>query len=431
MENGLSPKEQVELMLKRAKTLDQHKKEQERIELVPEVLVQEEEVLLPSLYEPVGSLSLVEDVEETKESVLARFSIDPTNYQSIKLNKESANRVKKSLGRMTTGAAATVPIICRGSDCSYNERCLDGDSLVLMHNLKKKKIKDIVIGDKLYSANKDFRLEYKLVKDVSVSKAKVKYKIKTKSGLEILATSNHPFACFKNEEVTWKTLSDGLNIGNSLLVIDDLREGAVHTDSIGDFLVDDIISIEFDSVSEVYDITVEDNHTFIAQDILNHNCPFYKENAAPEGEPCLVEVTIAEYWTKKYMEDLDINPDSISELHTLSRLVEIAILENRLTMYMSIHNPDLTMDVITAVDDNGNEIYNKASSIAFEQRERLDKSKLKILESLAATREKRFKLQINAGAAANQSSHMVNIKESLASLTQQLHNMKDAKVVNR
>ena len=430
MENGLSPKEQVELMLQRARSLEQSKKQLEEEE-IPEVLTIEEEVNLPALYEPVTSLSLVENTEETKNSIIARFSIDPTDYSSVKLNKESATRVKKSLGRMTTGASASVPIICRGSDCSYSERCLDGDSLVLMANLKRKKIKELKVGDKVYSGNKEYRLEPKTIKDISVTLAKAKYKITTKSGLTIIATANHPFAVFKDEEVVWKTLSEGLNIDSSLLVIDDFRDGAIHTDSIGDFLIDDITSVEFHSVSEVYDITVSDNHTFIAQDILTHNCPFYQENAAPVGEPCLVEVTIAEYWTNKYMEDLDINPNSISELHTLSRLVEISILENRLTMYMSIHNPDLTMDVITAVDDNGNEIYNKASSIAFEQRERLDKSKLKILESLSATREKKMKLQINAGAAVNQSSHLLNIKDSLAALTQQLHTMKDAKVVNK
>ena len=140
MENGLSPKEQVELMLQKARSLEQNKKQ---VEEIPEVLVKEEEVQLPSLYEPVSSLSLIESTADTRESVIARFSLDPTDYSSVKLNKESITRVKKSLGRMTTGASASVPIICRGSDCSYSERCLDGDTLILMSNLKKKKIKNI------------------------------------------------------------------------------------------------------------------------------------------------------------------------------------------------------------------------------------------------------------------------------------------------
>ena len=430
MDSGLSPKEQVELMLKRARTIEQMK--EEIVEDIPEILIKEEEPpQLPSLYEPVTSLSLVEDVEETKDSIIARFSIDPDDYSSVRLNKESQTRVKKALGRMTTGASASVPIICRGSDCSYSERCLDGDSLVLMSNLKKKKIRELVIGDRVYSANKEYRLESQTVKDISVNKAKVKYKITTKSGLEIKATANHPFATFKDEEVLWKTLSDGLIVGDTLLVIEDFREGAVHTDSIGDFLVDTITTIEYDSIGDVYDITVSNNHNFIAQDILSHNCPFYQENAAPVGNPCLVEVTIAEYWTKKYMEDLNIDPNSITEVHTVSRLVEISILENRLTQYMSIHQPDLTMDVVTAVGDDGDPIYNKASSIAFEQRERLDRSKLKILESLAATREKKMKIQISAQNTTNATSSLASVKNSLEALAEDLKRMNGIKTVNQ
>ena len=90
MDSGLSPKEQVELMLKRARTIEQMK--EEVVEDIPEVLVKEEEPpQLPSLYEPVTSLSLVEDVEETKDSIIARFSIDPDDYSNVKLNKVYIN----------------------------------------------------------------------------------------------------------------------------------------------------------------------------------------------------------------------------------------------------------------------------------------------------------------------------------------------------
>ena len=40
-----------------------------------------------------------------------------------------------------------------------------------------------------------------------------------------------------------------------------------------------------------------------------------------------------------------------------------------------------------------------------------------------------MKLQINAGAAVSQSAHLLNIKDNIAALTQQLQGMKDAKVV--
>jgi hypothetical protein len=416
----MNPKEQVQAMLERAKQLTEEKKKQEELEkekILLQTVSEPEEVQLPSLYEPIASLSLVEDATETREGIIARFSIDPDNYKNLKLNADSAKRIKKAVGKMTTGAAASVPISCRGDTCSYKERCLDGDTLVLVDGFKTKKIKDIVIGDKVYSANKEFSLERKPVLGISKSHARAIYTITTESGLVINATANHPFAfIFDTDQVEWLTLEDGLSEGHKILVVDTLDEGSYFTDSVGDCFVDTIQSVKFNKIDTVYDITVSENANFIANSILVHNCPFYKEDVAPVGEPCLVEVTIAEYWTKKYMEDLNINPNSITEVLTVSRLVEIAILENRLTMYMAIHDQDLTMDFVTSVDPEGNEIHNKASSIAFEQRERLDKSRLKILESLAATRDKQMKLQLGLQSKAAESANLVNIRQSLDQL---------------
>lgn len=426
---NLSPKEQVEYMLQRAKKLEESKQEKKEDKAITVLQVQEEPQTLPSLFVPINSLSLLtsELEEETQESILAKYAVDPNDYKSVQLSPEASTRTKRALGRMTTGASASVPIICRGDDCSYNERCLDGDSQVLMSDLKTKKLRDVKVGDKVYSANREYKLEKRLVLEISKTEAKAVYLITTESGKEIVSTSNHPFAVVRDNKVIWITLDSGIQIGDNLLVVDSLTSEDFN-ESFGDFFIDPITDIFFENVQEVFDITVEENANFIANDLLVHNCPFYKENNAPVGEPCLVEVMTAEYWTKKYMEDLNINPNSITEIHSVSRLVEIAILENRLTMYMSIHQPDLTMDVVTAIDEEGNEIMNKASSIAFEQRERLDKSRLKILESFAATREKKLKNIIKA-TGVNQSSHLLNIKDTLDTLAKDLKDMQDMKTV--
>lgn len=426
---NLSPKEQVEYILQRAKKLAEDKQEKKEDKAIAVLQIQEEPETLPSIFEPINALSLLtnEAEEETQESILAKYAVDPNDYKSVQLSPEASKRTKKALGRMTTGASASVPIICRGDDCSYNERCLDGDSEILMSDLKIKKLKDIIIGDKVYSANRDFKLEKRLVTGVSITNSKAVYRVITESGKELLSTSNHPFAVVREDKVFWITLDNGLKIGDNLLVVDSLT-GEDFNESFGDFFLDPVTEVIFENIQDVYDITVEENANFIANDLLVHNCPFYKENNAPVGEPCLVEVMTAEYWTKKYMEDLSINPNSITEIHSVSRLVEIAILENRLTMYMSIHQPDLTMDVVTAIDEEGHEIINKASSIAFEQRERLDKSRLKILESFAATREKKLKNIIKA-TSVNQSSHLLTIKDTLDNLAKDLKDMQDMKTV--
>ena len=61
--------------------------------------------------------------------------------------------------------------------------------------------------------------------------------------------------------------------------------------------------------------------------------------------------------------------------------------------------------------------------------ERLDKSRLKILESFAATREKKLKHLIKAQGAANESAHLLNIKDTLADLAQKLKDAQDMKTV--
>lgn len=430
----MNPKEHVQAMLEKAKLLTEEKKQkelQEKERILTHTIEEPKEEQLPSLYEPISSMSLVEDATETRQSIVSRFSMDPENYKDIQLTQDQAKRIKKAVGKMTTGAAASVPISCRGDTCSYKERCLDGDTLVLTTGFKTKKIKDIVIGDKVYSANKEFSLEKKTVKDVSINYGKAIYNITTKTGLEIKATANHPFAVLEDSgEVSWLTLLDGLREGSKILIVDTLNIDTYIEDSLGDCLVDEIETVLFDRIDAVYDITVADNENFIANSFVVHNCPYYKEDKAPVGQPCPVEVTIAEYWTNKYMADLNINPNSITEVLTVSRLVEISILENRLTMYMAIHDPDLTIDYVTSVDMEGNEVHNKASSIAFEQRERLDRSRLKILESLAATRDKQLKIQAGLQAKSAEAANFVNIRESLDELAKNVKTMTNSKIVS-
>lgn len=431
----MNPKDQVQAMLEKAKLLTEERKQNET-KVLERILVQpieevEEEAQLPALYETMSSMSLVNDATETRATLATKFSIDPDNYKNIKLTGDEAKRIRKAVGRMTTGASASVPISCRGDTCSYKERCLDGDSLILIEGFQEKKLRDIIVGDKVYSVNTSNILERKLVTGISRSVGKALYTITTSSGLEIKATNNHPFALVTDEdEIRWTTLEDGLNEGHRILIVDTLTTDVYIEDSLGDCLIDRIESINFDRIDEVFDITVKDNENFIANGIVVHNCPYYKEDKAPVGEPCPVEVTIAEYWTHKYMDDLNINPNSITEVLTVSRLVEIALLENRLNLFMAIHEQDLTMDYVTSVDPEGNEIHNRASSIAFEQRERLDKSRLKILESLAATREKQLKIQASMQSKTTESASYVNLRQSLEELAVNVKNMTASKIVS-
>ena len=120
------------------------------------------------------------------------------------------------------------------------------------------------------------------------------------------------------------------------------------------------------------------------------------------------------------MDELRIDPNSITEIQILSRLIEISILERRLTVYISLHDQDLTTEFVASVDPMGNEIKNKGPSIAFEQREKLDRAKMKLLESLNATRDRKLKIQSQIQQEAKVDSSMLEIRNSVIDIAKAL-----------
>ena len=152
-ESKLSPKEQVEYMLQRAKILEeqkQQKQKEEKEKFIPVVAVEEQH--LPDLLTPVTGLNLFEDEIDTEQTILSKFKVDEDAYKGVNITPEKVKKVKKSLGRMTTGVAAAVPLQCRGYECSYSQTCLTGDTLILTSTFKEVPLKDINVGDKISSS---------------------------------------------------------------------------------------------------------------------------------------------------------------------------------------------------------------------------------------------------------------------------------------
>lgn len=161
-------------------------------------------------------------------------------------------------------------------------------------------------------------------------------------------------------------------------------------------------------------------------------CPYYENNIHEVGEDCLVEAQLIEFWTYKYMEELEIDTSSISEMHTLSNLVELAIMDLRMSNYIAINDQDLMMDFIASVDPNGVPLTNKGASIAFDVKERIDKRRLKLLETFNNTREKKAKLLLDAKDTEIKSSSR-SILEKLEKLAEKVQESKktimDAEIV--
>ncbi len=174
--------------------------------------------------------------------------------------------------------------------------CLTGDTLVIDANSGKHfPIKDMV-GKQFFTLSMDENLKIKkaFVSKVFYSGKKKVYLLKTRTGREIKASANHPF--FKIDG--WYRL-DQLKVGDRIAV-------PRYNLATSDLMWDEIISIKELGIEDVYDMTVEGTHNFIANDIIVHNSieqdadlvmfihrpEYYKKNPTPEEEG-IAEIIIA------------------------------------------------------------------------------------------------------------------------------------------
>lgn len=403
--------------------------------IIPVKQLEEEVQPVPSLpqeYKGSSFLSITKNNKlNTVQDIVAKFAIQEEVAEQIQVTEEQGKRINKALGRMVTGVAAAVPLICRGDGCSYKESCVTGDTLVLTTK-GHRRIDTLQKGDLIFSYNLATKfLEKDTVVAFTPTGVKAIYEVRTKQGNVIKVTSNHQFLTVNSQgNFEWLSLDTGLGVSSTLVVEDmTITYDDDYLETFGDCFEDHIISIVYLGEEEVFDITVQNNQNFVANNIVIHNCPIFKENAHPLGERCPVEISLIEIWAQEYIEDLNIDPNSIIELQTLSRLLEISILERRLTEYMSIHDPDLTADFITSVDQEGNAISNKGPSIAFEQREKLDRAKMKHLESLNATRERKLKVQQQMQQDLKTDTGIQDVRSDLSEVVKLLKKEKEAKIV--
>ena len=365
------------------------------------------------------NLSLDPDRVITRDSMLSNVSVKERRFKNGSL--ESLNRAKRKVGRLTTGASAAIPLVCQGVKCPFKARCVHEDTLVFTP-YGFTKIKDLKTNQIIYSFNKEGCLEKDKVTNVINSGLKETYTITTKYGFKLTLTSDHPvLSCTDAGERDFISIDQGLTKNSTIFIVDEDLNININTLDFGDLFEDTVEEIVFNEIAQVYDITIKDNSNFIANNIAVHNCPYFKEDLHEVGEDCLVEEQLVQYWTQKYADELEVDYNSISEMHMVSSLVEINIMELRMNNYLAINDQALMMEFIASVDPQGNILSNKGVSVALDIKERLQRQKLKILETLNNTREKKAKLIIDSGQSVSKENSK-NLLNKLDKLYNKLNN---------
>ena len=136
--------------------------------------------------------------------------------------------------------------------------CLAGETLVYLPDLGIYKPIEQLIGQtgfRVLALNpENWQLEPAIVSNAFATGSKPVYKMTTRIGRSIRATANHNFLTIQG----WQRL-------------DELSQGQRIALAQSDVYWDEIISIELDGETEVYDLTVDLYHNFIVNNIICHN----------------------------------------------------------------------------------------------------------------------------------------------------------------
>lgn len=159
-----------------------------------------------------------------------------------------------------------------------------------------------------------------------------------------------------------------------------------------------------------------------------NSCVYIELDKAPLGRECLIEAQLISYWVEQYMEEFDVQASRPSEVHLVSELAELNAYEMRITKYLADKNPTLLQDYETT-NSMGDTITNKEVSKAFEVKERLKKNRMRILEALMATREKRAKIAVHLASQGGESTNkFADLAERMTQLKKDMETIKKAKL---
>ena len=182
----------------------------------------------------------------------------------------------------------------------------------------------------------------------------------------------------------------------------------------------------YEECSYDYDVNSPITKNFFANGMLVHNCPYYEEDKAPVGLPCLVEVNLLHFYTTQYLNEFDVDPSRITEMHLVGELAELDIYEMRSTKLIAEKYPTMISDVVMGFDSEGTPLINEDISKVFDLKERLKKSRMKILETLMATRKERVKSAI-AAAGVGEVRTISSLYDKLESIKVSMSSMKESR----
>lgn len=173
-----------------------------------------------------------------------------------------------------------------------------------------------------------------------------------------------------------------------------------------------LVNKEWVNNTIVYSLDVEKYHTYIADGIVTHNCeyaevcPLEKENIAPVGQRCPIEMRAIEHLMRDFIESLDIDISNTAELLLVRDIIDQEIQLLRTTNILALEH--FIQENVVGVDAEGDPVMAKQLHLATALQDKVHKRRAVIFKQLEATREAKSKSGLAALDTATNLSKMMH-----------------------
>lgn len=181
---------------------------------------------------------------------------------------------------VTAGASGAKGTRGKGADLLYVDECFPAKTKIKMADGTSKNIEDVVKGDRVlsYDEKKD-KLVYRTVKVSKCTGKKEVYSFTTVSGKKFHCTAEHPVYTRSG----WMAAHEANSIATT------------ETKS-GEYFFESIIGCKIKTTELVYNLEVNDTHTYIADGFIVHNCDFLRPKDLNSILGILMDSKDTEFW---------------------------------------------------------------------------------------------------------------------------------------
>lgn len=126
---------------------------------------------------------------------------------------------------------------------------------------------------------------------------------------------------------------------------------------------------------------------------FNKLCPFHEEKVYPLTQPCLLETRLVQTLIADYVRDLDVDPESVSEMTLINKLVECDLIDYRINLGLAGGHDEEAVSLLRTNIMEGDKASSETMVVhpLLDAKEKFQRIRSQILESLAATRREKYK----------------------------------------